>query len=91
MVAVLVVCGSKSVLYVHLARDKETKKDTTKNPQKCMILFRPGSILTNPASMMNEYKDSLKDFLSSLGADVSDKLNVHNNMAYTQKHQTKDH
>ena len=65
-----------------------TRNEGTHNPEptkKCMILFRPGSILTNPVRMMNEYKDSLQDFLSSLDAHWSELLNVHNTMALSQK------
>ena len=41
-----------------------------KNPQTCKILFRPGSVLTCPVSMMSEYKESPKDIQSSLGAHL---------------------
>ena len=39
-----------------------------KNSLKCRILFRPGSSVTNPVSIMSEYKESPKDVQSSLGA-----------------------
>ena len=52
-----------------------TRNKVTHNQEptkKCMILFMPGSILTKSrASMMNKYKDSFKDFPSSLGAHWS--------------------
>ena len=53
--------------------------------KKCMMLFRPGSILTRQVRMMNEYKDSLKDILSSLGAHWSELLDVRNTKALSQK------
>ena len=64
-----------------------TRNEGTNNQEptkKCMILFWPGSILTRQVSVMNEHKDSLKDFFSSLGADWSVLLNVHNTMALSQ-------
>ena len=39
-----------------------------KNPKKCVILCRLGSILTKPGSMMSEHKESPKDVQSSFGA-----------------------
>ena len=39
-----------------------------KNSQQCVILFRPGSSLTNPVSILSEYKESPKHVQSSLGA-----------------------
>ena len=39
-----------------------------KNSQQCVILFRPGSSLTNPDSILSEYKESPKHVQSSLGA-----------------------
>ena len=39
-----------------------------KNSLKCRILFRPGSSLTNPISILSEYKESPKHVQSSLGA-----------------------
>ena len=39
-----------------------------KKPPKCMILFRPGTILTNPVSIVSEYNESPKDVQPSLSA-----------------------
>ena len=60
-------CGCESVHSVQSYVTK-TRQTLDRNRQKCMILLRPGSILTKPVSMMSEDKDSAKDVQSSLGA-----------------------
>ena len=55
------------VLSVHSYVTK-IRQTLDKNPQKCMILFRPGSFLTKPVSMRSEYKESSKDVQSSFVA-----------------------
>ena len=60
-------CGCESVLSVQSYVTK-LRQTLDKKPPKCMILFRPGTILTNPISIVSEYNESPKDVQSSLGA-----------------------
>ena len=49
-------CGCERVLSVQSYVTK-IRQTPDKKPPKCMILFRPGTILTNPVSIMSEYKE----------------------------------
>ena len=60
-------CGCESVLSVQSYVTK-IRQTLDKKPPTCMILFRPGSSLTNPVSFMSEYNESPKDVQSSLSA-----------------------
>ena len=68
----LLHCHVVDVKVFFLCNSFVTRKRGNTQPRthtsKCMILFSPGSIQTNPLSMMNEYKDSPKDVQLSLGA-----------------------
>ena len=57
-----------SVLYVQLVRDEKRGNTQPRTTKMYDSFLRLGSILTNPVSMMNEYKESPKDVQSSLGA-----------------------